>query len=110
MKKMFLSIVFDLVLLVVAFCQNIPPPLNLGIRNVLQETPVWCWVAVSQEIIEYTNGSSPSQLELAALALNIPINQAQQNPQLCVRTESLQQIQFLISPGVIPRSLLRRLQ
>lgn len=94
-KKLFLffTIIF---LTTFAFAQQYRPPVNLNIQNRLQETEVWCWVAVSQEIIIYLRGDSPSQLELAAIGYNIPIQVAHQNPSLCVKPGSLQQIQSLI--------------
>ena len=96
MKK-FLIFIFIFFIYNNILSQQTPPPVNLGIQNILQESPVWCWVAVSQEIIIYSQGSSPSQLDLAAIAYNIPLQKAHSNPKLCIKTGTLKQIRFLIS-------------
>ncbi len=79
---------------------NIPPPIDIPIQNIRQETNVWCWVAVSQQIIMYTQGpqSTPPQCALVAIANNTPPQTccSGYNP-LCVRTGSIPQIQGLIA-------------
>ena len=80
--------------------QNLPPPVNIPIQNITQETQVWCWAAVAQQIIYSLNGpmNTPPQCALVAMA-NGAHPQAccgGYNPQ-CVRTGSIPQIQGLIS-------------
>jgi hypothetical protein len=74
-------------------------PVDLPIENISQETNVWCWAAVSQQIIAASRGreQTPQQCALVATANNTPSDVCcvQQNPQ-CVVTGSLQQIQDLI--------------
>ncbi len=74
-------------------------PVDLPIENISQETNVWCWAAVSQQIIAASRGreQTPQQCALVATANNAPAETccAQQNPQ-CVVTGTLQQIQSLI--------------
>ena len=76
------------------------PPVDLPIRDLRQETDVWCWAAVAQQIIMASRGpqETPPQCALVAIAnganpefcCNAP------NPQ-CVRTGSIPQIQGLIA-------------
>lgn len=71
-------------------------PVDLGIRNIRQETQVWCWAAVAQQIIHWRTGNSPPQCALVAMANNAhPQFCCTGNPQ-CLVTGSLQQIQWLI--------------
>lgn len=83
-----------------AFAQpQLPPPIDWPVQNIQQETPVWCWVAVAQQIILARVGpqKTPPQCALVAIA-NQWHPQAccgQYNPN-CVKTGSTPQIQFLI--------------
>jgi hypothetical protein len=83
----------------VGSAQN-PPPVGLNIPNLLQETQVWCWAAVAQQIIAATQGrhNTPPQCALVAIANGAPPQACcgVANP-ACIRTGSLQQIQFLIA-------------
>ncbi len=72
-------------------------PIDLGIPNIAQETQVWCWAAVAQQIIYWLRGEAPPQCALVAMANNAPPGYCcGGNPQ-CVVTGSLQQIQYLIA-------------
>lgn len=74
-------------------------PVDLPIQNLPQETEVWCWAAVSQQIIAASRGmqSTPPQCALVAIANGAsPQACCQTRDQRCVRTGSLQQIQDLI--------------
>lgn len=78
---------------------QIPLPIDIPIMNIPQETQVWCWAAVAQQIIHATRGpaQTPQQCALVAIANGAhPAFCCGGNPQ-CVRTGSLQQIQFLIA-------------
>ena len=79
---------------------QLPPPVDLGIQNLPQETQVWCWAAVAQQIIMASRGpqQTPAQCALVAIAngAHPQVCCAQANP-ACVRTGALQQIQFLIA-------------
>lgn len=46
-----------------------PKPIDLGVANVRQEDPKWCWAAVIQQILAWRGGSAPSQCELVNQAL-----------------------------------------
>lgn len=78
---------------------QIPPPVDIPIPNIPQQTEVWCWVAVAQQIIHATHGPSqtPAQCALVAEAngANPASCCAQFNPS-CVTTGSIAQIQMLI--------------
>ncbi|MBT9447595.1 MAG: hypothetical protein IV086_18010 [Hyphomonadaceae bacterium] len=80
--------------------QAIPPPVDLPIENLRQETEVWCWAAVSQQIIAASRGqqSTPAQCALVAMANGVePGVCCNGYNQQCVRTGSLEQIQALIA-------------
>jgi hypothetical protein len=76
-----------------------PPPVDIPIQNISQETEVWCWAAVAQQIIMATQGpqGTPPQCALVAMANGAApqVCCGGYNPQ-CVRTGSLDQIQQLI--------------
>jgi hypothetical protein len=78
---------------------GIPAPVDIPIQNLTQETEVWCWAAVAQQIILASQGpqATPPQCALVAMANGAPPEAccSGYNAQ-CVRTGSLQQIQQLI--------------
>lgn len=76
---------------------QIPPPVDLGIQNKLQEQTAWCWAAVAQEIIFWANSSAPSQCDLVAAVKSFDPNICCQQPSACNTTGNLQEIQFLIA-------------
>lgn len=80
--------------------QPYPPPVDIPIVNLVQQTPVWCWAAVAQQIIMAAKGpaATPEQCALVAAANGVPPQTCCSgfNPQ-CVVTGSLPQIQFLIA-------------
>ncbi|MBF0034382.1 hypothetical protein HAX39_17555 [Citrobacter freundii] len=81
-----------------SYALAIPPPIDLGIQNIPQMTPVWCWAAVAQQIIYRLNpGSTPQQCQLVAEAYNANPQICCNAPASCMATGSLQQIQHLIS-------------
>jgi len=96
MKLIFIVLIF---LSSQAFSQNLPRPVNIPIQNIPQETEVWCWAAVAQQIIYSLNGPSgtPPQCALVAMANGAPPQACCNgyNSQ-CVRTGSISQIQGLI--------------
>ena len=76
----------------------------LPIENTPQETVVWCWAAVAQQIVHSLNlpVGTPPQCHMVATALNAPpnfccnqFNRFNGNP-TCRTTGSLKQIQWLI--------------
>ena len=73
-------------------------PVDLGVPNLTQQTQVWCWAAVAQQIIYWLQGDSPPQCALVEAANGAPpeVCCVYQNPG-CFTTGSLSQIQFLIS-------------
>lgn len=77
---------------------QIPPPIDLGIQNIPQETDVWCWVAVAQQIILASRGpqGTPQQCSLVAIASNTPAAYCCQTPTPCRRVGHLTEIQNLI--------------
>jgi len=85
--------------------QYVPPPIDLGIQNIPQETQVWCWATVAQQVIMWKRGpaNTPPQCAMVAIANNAPpqtcCNQTARyngNP-ACHITGSTQQIQWLIA-------------
>jgi hypothetical protein len=97
-RKNVVALVLAVALAAPALAQY-PPPVDLPIQNILQETPAWCWAAVAQQIILAAAGPqrTPQQCALVAIANNAPpaVCCSGFNPG-CVRTGSLQQIQLLI--------------
>lgn len=74
-----------------------PPAVSLLIRNRLQQTPVWCWVAVSEQLITYSQGGSPPQCALVAAANGVlPAYCCNGYNQDCVRTGSMSQVRTLL--------------
>ncbi|MDZ4777887.1 MAG: papain-like cysteine protease family protein [Alphaproteobacteria bacterium] len=79
--------------------EPIPPPVDLPIQNLRQETQVWCWAAVSQQIIYSLRGqqNTPAQCALVAMANGAePGVCCNGYNQQCVTTGSLDQIRTLI--------------
>lgn len=73
------------------------PPVDLNIPNIRQETQVWCWAAVAQQIINVSGRRSPPQCALVAMANGqYPSTCCPYNP-ACIRPGSLVQIQQLIA-------------
>jgi hypothetical protein len=77
---------------------------DLGIANIPQQTSVWCWVAVVEQIIRWQNyGNGPDQCTLVSAANGFPQPfccvppTSPQHAASCVRTGSLQEIQGLIA-------------
>lgn len=99
MKKILAIIAFMLVLCPAS--AQLPPPINLGIINLPQQGPVWCWAAVARQIIAWKHQSlpaAPEQCALVAMANNAapPVCCMGVNP-ACNITGSLPQIQGLIA-------------
>ena len=99
MKKLMLHLMLPLV--VVLSITGLPvraQSIDLGIQNIPQQTPVWCWAAVAQQIINHINGplNTPQQCQLVAAAFNAAPQYCCQYPTPCMTTGSLQQIQGLI--------------
>ena len=83
---------------------GLPPAVDLGIMNIPQQGPEWCWLAVSQEIILWKRGGqSPSQCQMASLADHFPAAVCCWPPpnvtiaQVCGRGGTLPEIQALIA-------------
>ena len=79
---------------------QIPLPVDIPVQNIPQETQVWCWAAVAQQIIMFSQGPkrTPPQCALVAIANNASPQAccSGYNP-MCVRTGSIPQIQGLIA-------------
>jgi hypothetical protein len=79
--------------------------ISLNINNIPQETAVWCWAAVAQQIILAKNGpaNTPPQCAMVALAYGaspqVCCNAYGKfnGNQACLKTGSFQQIQGLIA-------------
>jgi hypothetical protein len=78
---------------------QLPQPVNIPIQNIPQETNVWCWAAVAQQIILASRGpvNTPPQCALVAMANGAPPIACcgGYNPN-CLVTGSIPQIQNLI--------------
>jgi len=74
----------------------LPPPVDLGIRNIRQETDVWCWAAVAQQVITKRKGQSPPQCALVAMVHGRYPSHCCPHYERCAVPGSLGQIQTLI--------------
>ena len=78
-----------------------PRPVDIPITNIPQQTQVWCWAAVAQQIIAHAQGiqNTPAQCALVAIANNAAPGFCCRSPvpSPCVIPGSLQQIQALIA-------------
>jgi len=72
------------------------PPVDLGIRNIMQDTDVWCWAAVAQQVIVKRKGRSPPQCALVAMVHGRYPSFCCPHYERCAVTGSLRQIQILI--------------
>ena len=77
--------------------QDCPAPIDLGIANVPQQTELWCWAAVSQQIIRWRHGAAPDQCELVANANSDSPRSCCQDFERCTTTGQVAQIRSLIS-------------
>ncbi|MGF7082952.1 papain-like cysteine protease family protein [Mucilaginibacter sp. UYCu711] len=74
MKKILTICSLALVMLGICFTPakaqvlNLPPPVDLGIQNISQQDPMWCWAAAAQQVIYWKKGGAPNQCELVAVA------------------------------------------
>ena len=74
----------------------LPPPVDLGIRNIMQDTDVWCWAAVAQQVIVKRKGKSPPQCALVAMVHGRYPSFCCPHYERCAVAGSLRQIQTLI--------------
>ena len=75
---------------------DVPPPVDLGIENIRQETDVWCWAAVAQQVIVKRKGRSPPQCALVAMVHGRYPSFCCPHYDRCSVPGSLKQIQTLI--------------
>ncbi len=76
--------------------RGLPPPVDLGIRNIMQDTDVWCWAAVAQQVIVKRRGKSPPQCALVAMVHGRYPSFCCPHYERCAVSGSLRQIQTLI--------------
>lgn len=100
MKATVVALAFAVSFFGTAAAQPLPPPIDLPIQNIPQETEVWCWAAVAQQIVLASRGpqATPPQCALVAMANGAPPGACcgGYNP-ACVRTGSISQIQGIIA-------------
>lgn len=68
---------------------NERPVVILPVDNIRQETGKWCWLAVSEQIIRWKQGTSPTQAQLAEWVIG-------NDPRLWERGGRLEEIATLI--------------
>jgi hypothetical protein len=73
-------------------------PVDLPIPNIMQETDVWCWAAVAQQIIHAVRGpqATPAQCQLVAMSSGVHPGICCGNRLQCRRTGALAEIANLI--------------
>lgn len=79
-----------------AQARALPAPVDLGIRNIMQDTDVWCWAAVAQQVIVKRKGKSPPQCALVAMVHGRYPSFCCPHYERCAVAGSLRQIQTLI--------------
>ncbi len=76
---------------------KIPPGVYLPVPMIRQTTPVWCWLAASEMVIRYkTWGKSIRQCEIYEIVHKLPTDACCANPEKCMRTGGLREIQAII--------------
>ena len=76
---------------------DLPSPIDLAVPLVNQKTETWCWLAVAQMAMQYRNGRSPEQCEMA------PVDRASEklncckSPSRCASTGTIEGIQKILS-------------
>jgi hypothetical protein len=96
MRLLFLIVVLGVAAPAAAQMRWLPPPVDLGIRNITQETDVWCWAAVAQQVIVKRRGKSPPQCALVAMVHGRYPSYCCPHYERCAVAGSLRQIQTLI--------------
>ena len=81
-------------------------PIDLGIQNIPQEMPNWCWVAAAQQIIFWATGDAPPQCAMAGMANNVQPQYACAAPGQMNVPGYMQQIAALISRFVGAHSMM----
>ena len=97
MRRALIGLIFCLCAVSGPAAQGLPPPVTLNVPNVVQETPVWCWVAVARQLILANQGQAPNQCALVAIANGAHPNVccSGYNP-ACVKTGAIPQMAGLI--------------
>ncbi len=72
------------------------PSVELGIPNIAQDTKVWCWAAVAEQVIRRRRGYSPPQCALVAMVNGRYPSHCCPHYERCAVPGSLAQIQQLI--------------
>lgn len=96
MRLFFTLIVLAFAAPAAAQMRALPPSVDLGIRNITQETDVWCWAAVAQQVIVKRRGKSPPQCALVAMVHGRFPSFCCPHYERCAVAGSLRQIQTLI--------------
>lgn len=75
-----------------------PPPIDLPIQNITQQTSVWCWAAVTQQIMLFKQGpaATPPQCGLVSIAHGANPNYCCSNLRNCAVTGDIRKIQQLL--------------
>lgn len=98
-RRFALALLFVVGVVPTAAAQPLPPPVNLPIQNIQQQTGVWCWAAVAQQIIAAAQGPgrTPPQCALVEAANGAsPGACCNAAGHACVSMGSMQQIEDLI--------------
>jgi len=77
--------------------EPVPGTVYIDIENRMQQTPVWCWVAVAEQLIEHSRGTSPAQCALVAAANGTaPVYCCSGLNSQCVRSGTMDQLRTLL--------------
>ncbi len=82
----------------VAYAQPTPDlsPVFLPVPEVTEQTPIWCWLAVSEMGLRYRRGGSPKQCQMLEIGLRTLPGYCCSAPQRCLRAGSMEEIRRIL--------------
>ena len=95
MKKLILIVFLGLGSLQL-FSQTLPP-VFIPIQNVAQQNPMWCWAAVTEQIVTFKKNISPKQCELVTKVVKGLSTNCCDNTAVCNTPGTMQQIQAVLN-------------
>jgi hypothetical protein len=72
-------------------------PVYIPVQNVSQQNPMWCWAAVSEQLVMYKKNISPKQCELATTGNRSAAANCCESSSICNAPGTLQQIQAVLN-------------
>src|SRR6478609_6217793 len=95
MKK-FMIIGFLVISSLGSYSQSLPP-VFIPIQNIAQQNSMWCWAAVTEQILTFKKNISPKQCELVSQVSKAITESCCDNPSICNAPGTMQQIQSVLN-------------